>query len=568
MLVFTLSCSQARAETFGLAMHGQTKYDANATHLDYANPDAPKGGTLKIAEIGTFDTLNPFSIKGKAAMGLNLVYDRLMARVWDEPFTMYPLIAERVEIPDDRSSITVHINPKARFHDGSPITADDVIFSFETLKAEGRPNMRQVYKLVETVEKRDEKTVHFTFGEGYDRETVMILTLMPVLSKTYWTDRTFDQTTIEPPLATGPYRIKNFEVGRYITYERVPDYWAADLLPNVGHNNFDEITYEYYRDDSVSFEAFASGDTDLRREGDIRKWFDAYDFPAVQNGEVIKEALPHSRPEKTRGLIFNTRRAPFDDIHVREALELLLDRYQINKTLFNHEKKFIASYFPNSEFEALAHVAPPENTPTDLRKNMRRASSLLKQAGWSIANGIQTKNDRPFSFELLLQHPEDEKLALHFQQNLKRLGIDMRVRVADSAQFIRRLQAYDYDMVLHHWQSSLSPGTEQLLYWGCEAAQQQGRFNYAGICTPEIDALAAKIAQTVSRDELVETMRTLDTRLLEGHYMIPLFYLGKDFVARKAAIRRPESTPLYGMVMETWWMETDGDNPDSSTNED
>ena len=323
---------------FGLAMHGQPKYSAAATHLDYVNTQAPKGGKLKIAAIGTFDTLNPYSIKGKASQGLNLVYDRLMGRVWDEPFTMYPLIAERVEIPLDRSSITVHINPKAVFHDNSPVTADDVIFSFETLRDEGRPNMRRVYKLVESVEKRDDSTVHFSLGEGYDRETVMILAMMPVLSKTYWQGRTFDQTTLEAPVANGPYRIKTVDIGRSITYERVPDYWAANLLTNAGHHNFDEITYEYYRDDGVSFEAFASGQTDLRREGDLRKWFDAYDFPALKNGEIIKESLPHNRPEKARGLIFNTRRAPFDDVRVREALNLLLDRYQINQTLFNHEK--------------------------------------------------------------------------------------------------------------------------------------------------------------------------------------------------------------------------------------
>ncbi|MCB1721785.1 MAG: ABC transporter substrate-binding protein [Rhodospirillales bacterium] len=562
LLFCSFSTSWAQENTiFGLSMHGQPKYDANATHLDYANADAPKGGKIKIAAIGTFDTLNPYSIKGKAAMGLNLAYDQLMARVWDEPFTMYPLIAERIEIPEDRSSITVHINPKARFHDGSPITADDVIFSFETLKEQGRPNMRQIYGLVDQVVRRDPLTVYFHFGEGYDRETVMILTLMPVLSKAYWQDRTFDQTTLESPLLNGPYRIKDFDAGRYITYERVPNYWAADLLTNVGHHNFDEITYEYYRDDSVSFEAFASGQTDLRRESDLRKWSDAYDFPAITNGEIIKEALPHNRPEKTRGFIFNTRRPLFDDIRVREALTLLFDRYQLNKTLFNHEKKFITSYFPNSEFEALTFVTAPETVPIDMRAQMRSASKLLKESGWSVENGKQTKNGETLSFEVLLQHPEDEKIALHFQQNLKRLGIEIQIRVADSAGFIRRLQAYDYDIVLHHWQSSLSPGTEQMLYWGCEAAGQQGRFNYAGICDPEIDRLAAQVAQTASRGELVETMRALDAKLLAGHYIIPLFYIGKDFVAYKTTIKRPEITPLYGMVTETWWTQTDGDNP-------
>ena len=549
--------AQAVQKQYGLAMHGDAKYSQSDDHLDYVNPDAPKGGTIKMAAIGTFDTINPYSIKGKAALGLNLVYDRLMQRVWDEPFTMYPLIAESYEMPEDRSSITFNINPAARFHDGTPITAEDVIFSFETLKASGRPNMRRVYKLVETAEKRGKNSVYFGFAEGYDRETALIMALMPVLSKSYWQDKTFDSTTLDDIPLNGPYRIKEIDAGRSITYERVKDYWAKDLLPHVGHYNANEITYEYFRDDGVAFEAFASGDQDIRREGDIGKWFKDYNLPAVKSGEIIKEALPHSRPEKTRGFIFNTRRAPFDDIKTREALSLMLDRHQINTLLFGNEKKFITSYFPNSEFEAVSFRAPPESGKKDIRGDMRKASALLKEAGWSVENGVQTKDGEKLSFELLLQTPEDEKLALNFKQSLKRLGIDMSIRITDSADFLRRINAYDYDMVLHHWQSSLSPGTEQLLYWGCEAAKQEGRFNYAGICTPEIDALAAAVANTKTRDELVSTMRKLDAELLKGHYMIPLFYVGRDYVAYDSAVQHPEKTPLYGMVLETWWIDED-----------
>ena len=549
-----------KAKPYGLAMHGAAKYNADDTHLDYANPDAPKGGTLKIAAIGSFDTLNPYSIKGKAAQGLNLVYDRLMARVWDEPFTMYPLIAERFEMPEDRSSITFHINPKARFHDGNPITPDDVLFSFETLKNEGRPNMRRVYKLITNASKTGKNGVKFEFSEGYDRETALILALMPVLSKTYWADRTFDSTTLDIPLLNGPYKIKEFDIGRRITFERVENYWAADLLTNVGHHNFDEIIYDYYRDDSVAFEGFTSGDVTMRRENDLRKWMDAYDFQGVKSGKAVKQALPHGRPEKTRGFIFNTRRAPFDDIRTRQALQLLFDRDTLNKVLFKGEKKKINSFFPNSEFESQTSDNTP---PVNARANMRKAQQLLKDAGWSVENGKQTKNGEAMSFELLLQTPEDEKLALHFQQNLKRLGIDMRIRVADSAGFFRRLTGYDYDMILHHWQSSLSPGTEQLLYWGCEAANQEGRFNYSGICDPEIDELAAAVANTKQRSELVETMRALDTKLLDAHIMVPLFYTGNDKVAFWKPIAHPEKTPLYGMVMETWWADNqnaDGEN--------
>ncbi|MCB1532636.1 MAG: ABC transporter substrate-binding protein [Alphaproteobacteria bacterium] len=551
--LFILPLSSYADQTYyGLAMHGKPKYDQGATHLDYANPDAPKGGAMTMGAIGTFDTLNPYSIKGKAAEGLNLVYDRLMARVWDEPFTMYPLIAERVEIPEDRSAITVHINPKARFHDGSPVTADDVIFSFETLKNEGRPNMRQIYKLVKSVEKRDERTVHFAFGEGYDQETVMIVAMMPVLSKAYWEGRTFDSTTLDIPVLNGPYRIAAVDPGRSITYERVPDYWAKDLLVNAGHFNIDRITYEYYRDDGVAFEAFKSGDIGLRREFDEGKWASAYDFPALKNGDVIAENLAHGRPEKAQGFIFNTRRAPFDDIRVREALSLLFDYDWANKNLFHGQYKRIESYFPNSQLAAPV----PLREESDLRVKMRQADELLKQAGWEVENGKRVKDGAPFEFEILLNAPEDEKLALHFKRSLERMGIFPRIRVLDTAAYRGRLNDYDFDMTIYFWRNSLSPGTEQNLYWTCEAANSPARWNFPGICTPEIDALAGSIASAKSREELVDKIHTLDKALIDGHYMIPLFYSGVDHVAYWKPIKRPENTPLYGMVLESWWIDS------------
>lgn len=544
----------AAEKKFGIAMHGAPKYTSDSTYLDYANPDAPKGGSIKMAAIGTFDTINPYSIKGKSAQGLNLVYDRLMRRVWDEAFTMYPLIAESYEMPEDRSSITFNLNPKARFHDGATITADDVLFSFETLKESGRPNMRRVYRIVETAEKQGENSVHFKFGEGYDRETALILAMMPILSKSYWDGKDFDSTTLDPINLNGAYRIKSMDAGRSITYERVKDYWAKDLLPHVGHYNADEITYEYFRDDGVAFEAFASGDQDIRRESNIAKWSKNYDFPAIASGKTIKQALPHGRPEKAHGFIFNTRRAPFDDIRVREALGLMIDREKINSLLFDNQKNYIRSFFPNSEFDT--SQIKEIKAPLPPRARMRQASQLLKDAGWSVENGKQTKDGQALSFAVLLQKPEDEKLALNLQQSFKRLGVEMSIRVTDSADFLRRLRAYDYDMVLHHWQSSLSPGTEQVIYWGCEAAKQEGRFNYAGICTPEIDALAASIANTKTRVELVSAMQRLDAKLLKGHYMIPLFHIGEDYVAYNAKIKHPETTPLYGMVLETWWIDS------------
>ncbi len=538
-------------ELYGLAMHGEPKYGPASTHLDYVNPDAPKGGDLIQSAIGTFDTLNPYSIKGKAAQGLSLVYDRLMGRVWDEPFTMYPLIAERIEVPEDRSSLTVHINPKARFHDGSPVTADDVIFSLETLRKEGRPNMRRVYSLTENIEKLGPLSVRFEFSEGFDRETVMIYAMLPVLSKKWWQGRVFDSALLETPLLNGPYRIASVDPGRRIVYERVPDYWAADLLPNAGHFNFDRVIYDYFRDDTVAFEAFRAGNLNLRREWDAGRWAGAYDFPAVRQGRVAMEELPHGRPERVRALIYNTRRPPFDDIRVREALSYMLDFDWLNKTLFHGKYRQVDSFFPNSELAA-GKEPPPRIT---MREKLRLADSLLKDAGWTIEKGMRMKNGRPFKFEIVLGSPEDEKLALAFARSLSKMGITASVRVLDSAAYLSRLNEYDFDMTLYFWLSTLSPGTEQYLYWSCEAAKQQSRWNYAGICDPAIDSLSQDIAFAQTREDLVAKVRELDRLLLAGHYMVPLYYSGKDFVAYWKDIKRPGQIPLYGMVQETWWME-------------
>lgn len=587
LLFATPTIAQDFTPPYGLAMHGAAKYNVDSAHLTYANPQTPKGGTLKMAAIGTFDTVNPYTIKGKSAQGLNLVYDRLMARVWDEPFTMYPLIAERVDVAENRSSITFHLNPKAQFHDGAKITTADVKYSFETLRDFGRPNMRRIYKLVNDITVKNERTITFTLGEGYDEETVMIIAMMPVLSKTFWETRSFDSTTLDDLDLNGPYRIKEIDAGRRIVYERVKDYWANDLLANVGHHNFDQIIYDYYRDDTVAFEAFKSGDSDLRREFDAGQWASNYDFPSLKNGDVIAENIPHSRPERARGLIFNTRRAPFDDLRVRRAFNLLFDFEWVNKNLYHDRFKRITSYYPNSE---LAHAGLPSaaelevlepwknnldpsifgnaytpttnKTPQDIRANMRAADSLLKESGWRIENGKRIKNGKPLSFEIALEAPEDEKIALHFKRALDKMGIDVRIRVLDTAAYRGRLNEYDFDMTVYHVLSSLSPGTEQVLYWGCEAAKQPARWNFSGICNPAIDKIASAIAMAKTRDGLVAHVRALDRILMHGYYMIPLYYVGEDYVAHNADIKRPSETPLYGMVQETWWMDQ-GDTPDN-----
>lgn len=545
----------APENAWGIAMHGAPKYTSDDTHLDYANPGAPKGGRLKQAGFGSFDTLNPYAIKGKAASGLSMVYDRLMGRVWDEPFTMYPLIAERYETNAERSFITFHLNPKAQFQDGSKITDQDVVFSFETLKAKGRPNMRQVYKLVEKVEIICEGVITFEFAQGHDRETAMIIAMMPILSKAWWKNRDFDSTVLDIPNTNGPYKIKSVDPGRSITFERDPNYWGADLLVNAGHNNFDEIKYEYFRDDTIAFEAFKAGDLNLRREWDAGKWASAYTFPSVINGKTVQSTLEHGRTERAAGFIFNTRRFPFYDFNVRKALSILMDYDWINKNIYYDQFEIVRSYFPNSDFEGNDTSANAITPKRNLRAKLREAQKLLKQAGWSVVDGHMEKDGKALSFELLLSSPEEERIALHYKKALERLGVDMRVRNLDSVAFRGRLSAYDFDMVSYFWQSSLSPGTEQILFWGCQAGKEPSRWNYPGICSDEIDALAKAVPLTKSREKLVEIMKNLDQQLLEGQYMVPLFYNKADYIAHSKDIHHPEKTPLYGAVIETWWME-------------
>lgn len=546
-IFFSSSTYVYGAEKFGIAMVGEPKYTAESSHLDYANPDAPKGGILKQAASSNFDTLNPYNIKGNPAQGLNLTTDQLMVRVWDEPFTLYPLIAEKIEVPADRSSITFTLNPKAQFHDDTPITADDVLFTFETLKEKGRPNQRRIYKMA-TATKINNRTIKFTLGAGHDRETVMIFGLMPVLSKAYWQGKEFDKTTLEPPLGSGPYKIKSVEVGKRITYERVADYWARDLLPNKGHHNFDEIIYDVYRDDTVALESFKKGDLSLRREWNAGNWHSNYKLP-----KITKEEIPHGRAEKVRGFIFNTRRAPFDDINVRRALNHFFDFDWMNKNLFYGAYKQVNSFYPNT-YLSRESIDSPTLSP---REKLREGNRLLEEAGWIIKNGkrVNKNTGKEMAFDILLDNPSDEKIALSLTRSLKKMGIAANVRVMDTAAFRARLNDYDFDMTLHFWHSTLSPGTEQYLYWSCEAAKTPAQWNYAGICDPDIDALAKAIPTAKTRTELVQNSQKLDQILWDNALMIPLYYNPVDYVAYWKPLKRPEITPLYGIVTETWWME-------------
>lgn len=559
-------------------------------HFNYANPDAPKGGTFHQAILGGFDTLNPFSLKGTAAQSLNLVYDRLMMRSWDEPFTLYPLIAESIIVPPDRSSITFNLNPKARFHDNSPILADDVLFSFNLLKDNGRPNMRNTYKLVSHVEKLSDRAVRFDLSEQRTKETVLILAMMPVLSKTWWTNKDVNKTILTPPMSTGPYKITAVEVGRRIVMERNPDYWAKDLPVNKGLYNFDRMIFDYFKNQTTAFESFKSGDTDIWLDTNPAHWANAYDFPAIKNGAVNREEIKHGRVEKMWGFIFNTRRPPFDNRDVRTALSLVVDYDWINRNIFYGQYQTLTSYFPNSRLAATgtpsaeeislldpyrltlsdsiwgdAWTPPQTGSEKANRENRRLANSILTKAGWIIKDGkrVNKKTGTPMIFEMIIGSPHEEKLALAFKRSLAQLGVTVNMRTLDAAAFQSRLTDYDYDMVLYNWLNTLSPGSEQAVYWGCDAAQQSGRFNYAGVCKAATEDLIARIPNAQTTEDMTNTVRALDRILMTEHYTIPLFYTGRDFIASWAQFGHPDRPSLYGNIMESWWFEKNNTPPNN-----
>jgi ABC-type oligopeptide transport system substrate-binding subunit len=583
LLLLTGTPHKAWAEEGGtvyhaLAMHGTPKYAADFKHLDYVNPDAPKGGTLKLAKTGSFDTLNANIIMGTAAEGLSLIADQLMQRVWDEPFTLYGLVAASAEVPDDRSWVIYRLRPEAKFHDGTPMTAQDVKFSYEMFLKHGHPVRRRVYGLVKDVTILDPQTIKFTFGDGYDPETVMILSLMHVLPKHYWEQNDITKTTLTPPLGSGPYKIARVDPGRAISYERVADYWAKDLPVNRGQYNFDLMTYSYFRDDSVALQSFKAGEYDLRREYDITKWKVAYDGNAKNQGLFDMAEIPHGRPEWLKAFVFNTRRKPLDDPRVREALSYLFNYEWINRTFYFEALNKIESAFPNSELaargtadgEELAALVPfrdhlPDavfgaayKAPTgSMRDRQRKALRLFKEAGYIYQDQkLVDEKGQQLQFEILLGTPSEEKIAIEFARTLRRIGMAANVRTVDSAQFAGRLESFDYDIVSYRWINSLSPGNEQMNYWGSAAAAMNGSRNYAGVNSPAVDAIADSIARAATREGLVARTRALDRVLMEGHYMIPLFYLGRDLVAVYQGIARPEKNPVYGVVLETFWKET------------
>lgn len=569
----------------GIAMHDSPKYSAAFQHFDYVNPDAPKGGALRLAMLGSFDSLNPFIVKGEPVAGMReYVYETLLARSYDEPFSLYGLIAESVDTPLDRSSVTFQIRPEARFADGTPITPEDVLFSWALLKAKGRPNHRLYYGKVAKAEKVGERGVKFSFEGGGDREMPLIIGLMPVLPRHAVTADNFDKTSFEKPLASGPYVVESVEPGASITFRRNPNYWGRDLPVTRGQDNFDTIRIDYYRDNTAMMEAFRKGLFDVQGDSDpidAVKWAEAYDFPAVRDGLVKKLTFDLGVPAPMSALVFNTRRPLFADKRVREALTLVFDFEWLNKNLFRGLYARTESFFDRSELSSYGRAASTrerdllapyagelapgimegsfsqpvtDGTGTN-REGRKRAIALLKEAGYELRDGVMTSaaSGHPFTFEMLAATHEDERLMLAYSRFLAQIGIKAQVRMVDSAQFQRRATSFDFDMMEANWASSLSPGNEQSFRWSREAASEEGSYNYAGVQSPAADAMIAALLAAKTRADFVSAVRALDRILLSGRYGIPLYHAPKQWIAAWSFLQQPQQSTLYGARIETWW---------------
>jgi microcin C transport system substrate-binding protein len=569
------------ATSHGLSIYGDLKYKAGFKHFDYVNPAAPKGGDVRLAAIGTFDNLNPFILKGVAAAGIGQLFETLTVASSDEPSSEYGLIAESIEMPADRSWVAFTLRPEARFHDGSPITVDDVIWTFQALKTKGHPFYRSYYAQLQKAEAVGPRKVKFSFGPGDNRELPIITGQMPVLSKAYFTKHEFDKTTLEAPLGSGPYRVESLDAGRSITYRRVKDYWGAKLPVRVGVQNFDTIRYDYYRDSTVALEAFKAGQYDFRQENSAKNWATAYAVPAVNQGLLKKEEIPNQVPTGMQGYVFNTRRPIFQDRRVRQALGYAFDFEWTNKTLFYGSYTRTKSYFSNSELasrglpgpdelkvlEPFRAQIPPEvftkeylppntDAPVDMRASLRDGLALLKEAGWVVKNEkLANARGEPMQFEVLLSDAAFERITLPFAKNLERLGVTARVRTVDTAQYQKRLEEFDFDMTVIVWGQSLSPGNEQRDDWTSAQASVSGSRNYAAVRDPVVDKLVDQVIQAPDRPSLVARTRSLDRVLLWGFYVIPQWHITSFRVVFWDKFDRPRVSPKYALGFDTWWVD-------------
>jgi peptide/nickel transport system substrate-binding protein len=570
-------------------MHGEPALPENFAHFRYADPDAPKGGRLTIGVLGTFDSLNPLIVKGVPAQSLRgYVIESLLARGYDEPFTLYGLLARSVETDAERSFVTFNLDERARFSDGAPVTPEDVVFSWRLLRDKGRPNFRTYYAKVSKAEKIGERSVRFDLSGAEDRELPLILGLMPVLPRHATDADKFEDTSLRPIIGSGPYVISAADVGKSVTLTRNPDYWGRDLPVNRGFWNFDTVRFEYYRDANSYFEAFRKGLFDLHAETDPGRWETAYDFPAARDGRVIKEEFLTGLPQGMLAFVFNTRRPVFADIRVREAVNQLLDFEWINRSLFFGRYQRSGSYFEGSELASRgrpadarerALLAPfPDAVRADVlegtwsppasdgsgrdRDRLKAALKLFAEAGYDLVGTVlkERATGKPFTFEIMVTTKDQERIALAFARSLRRAGIEPSIRVVDAVQYEQRRISFDYDMVQYRWDQSLSPGNEQAFYWGSASADEQGSRNYMGVRSPAIDAMIAAMLKAQSRPDFVSAVRALDRILISGQYVVPLYHLPAQWVARWRSIRHPPATSLYGFLPETWWREPSPQN--------
>ncbi|WP_372837803.1 extracellular solute-binding protein [Phaeovulum sp.] len=570
-----------------IAMYGAPALSADFTHLPQANPDAPKGGEIRFGESGGFDSLNPWILKGRAPAAIgSYVVESLMGRSYDEPFTLYGLLAESIETDEARSWVEFTLREGARFSDGSPVTLDDVMWSYETLGTLGHPRYHTAWAKVAKMEQTGPRSLRFTFTEP-DRELALLMGMRPVLSRAQWEGKDFTATTLEPPIGSGPYVIDRFEDGRYIVLKRNPDWWGADLPFNRGQHNFDEIRYDYFGDGGIVFEAFKAGEITSWREGNAAKWETAYDFPAVTEGRVVKSVIPHQRPSGITGLVFNTRHAQFADWRVREALIQAFNFEFINQTLNGGTQPRITSYFSNSPLgmkpgpatgrvaELLAPFAAdlppgtiegytlPVGDGTELnRANTRTALALLQDAGWTVQDGVlKDATGTPFTFEIVLSQGAREVTSIVeiYTQALSRLGITPTVSQVDSAQYTERTNAYDFDMAWYFRGLSLSPGNEQMLYWGSQGVNEPGSRNWMGMASPAAEAMISAMLNAQDQAEFIAATQALDRILTAGRYVIPIWFSPVSRLAHDATLRYPEHVPLYGDWLgyqpDVWWYE-------------
>jgi peptide/nickel transport system substrate-binding protein len=580
-----LSCAPQRTEAASaIAMHGVPALPSDFTAMPYANPDAPKGGRLIEGVLGTFDSLNPLIVQGLAVQPVRgYVIESLMARGFDEPFTLYGSLARDVETDDARTYVTFSLDPAAHFSDGVPVTAEDVVFSWELLRDHGRPNHRTYYSKVEKAEVLDPRTVRFDFPNAHNRELPLILGLMPVLPKHAIDPATFENSTLAKPIGSGPYVVADVDVGKSVTFKRDPNYWGNGLAINRGLWNFDELRFDFYRDENAYFEAFKAGLYDVRSESDPARWQTGYDFPAVRDGRVIKDTFTNGLPKFSSDYVFNTRRKVFADIRVRQAIGLLFDFQFVNRDFFYNLYKRSASFFDDSELSAYRRpadererdlLAPfPDVVRPDVldgtwsppvtdgsghdRAMLRQALSLFAAAGYELSGTVlrNRQSGQRLSFEIMVTSRDDERLALAFAASLARAGINAQVRLVDAVQYQQRLATFDFDMIENAWEQSLSPGNEQTIYWGSAAADQEGSRNYMGVKSPAVDAMIAALLSARTRPDFVSAVRALDRVLMSGSYVVPLFYLPEQWVARRAYIHHPAQTSLFGFLPETWWHE-------------